>query len=328
MPSTSAHPRWNRPAAWIMAIVAVTLGGIYVVNEWTPRQPASVRILPDGLSVLDNRGNELWRRIFGTLNMKSYHLGERLSWVGDLDGDGRLEVLFIPAVAANPPTSFPLICFDSVGRELWRYVPTRTLVKRDRVIHPLYKVRQFAVVRNKIVVSSHHHLYYPGVITLLSAKGQAEREYWHPGHLHALAIGKRHGRSIVYAGGINNFRSAATLVALDLERFAGAAVENGSPYFQGMAPGVELARLTFPRTVLNQAYPYNHVVSIAPEGDGVHADIREQLDLPTAGSIQYHLDENFNLRSVSLSDWYVMEHRRFTKAPLPTEVQLRPIRID
>ena len=168
------------------------------------------------------------------------------------------------------------------------------------------------VLGDKIIVTSHHHLYYPSQIAILDHQGRLLREYWHPGQLNALATGTYQGKAAVYVGGVSNVhdRMGATLVVLDPETLAGAAVEHGKPSFDGMPPGVELARVVFPRSVLSIHERYNGVNSIFSRDGRVIAHVHERLTGSAQPSIQYHFNDRLELEQVVVSDVFAAEYRK------------------
>ena len=295
---------------WVVAGVALL--ALVLLAALVVRRPvlASVSVTHDALQGLDRDGVVLWQHAFGILNEQAYADGGRRSWIGNLGGNP--VVLFVP-VAANMVTDpVPLVCLDHQGREQWRFTPGKTVTRNRDVFAPPFVVRQFAVIGDKIVVTSHHHLYYPSQVAVLDTGGHLLREYWHPGHLNVLTTGTYGGRPTAFLGGINNVRHAATLVALDPEQLSGAALEKDQPAFDNMPRGNEVARLLFPRSGINQADPYNVVIHLLATPGEVIADVRERLAGADPPSILYHLDDHLNLRQVVVSDVFQREFTALT----------------
>ncbi len=172
------------------------------------------------------------------------------SWVGDLEGDGDNEVLFVPAPPANFSETTPLICFEHSGEERWRFLPGASVRFGSEEYLPPFFVDGFAAAPidpgglNHILVNGRHHRYYPTQISLLSASSQPLREYWHAGYFRAFPVHDldKDGKNEIYLAGINNARRTAEVVVLDPERFLGAGEEPTAPSYQmaGVAPGVEI----------------------------------------------------------------------------------------
>ena len=143
---------------------------------FAPGLPVVGRVDETGLVVLDARGRELWRKQFlAGLTAMSWTLSERRLWIGDLDGDGRPEVLFA-ARGIAPAGEDALICYAADGRERWRYVPGRSVQTSEGSYPPPLSVRALAVTklgdRMIIALSSSHYPYAPSQVSLLSGDGK------------------------------------------------------------------------------------------------------------------------------------------------------------
>ncbi len=122
-----ATPRrlWRRFAGWLGAAALVALG-LLAIHYW-PGKPVSYRVERDTFIALDAQRRECWRKVFPypLLEANSPELSSRYTWIGDLDGDGRNEVLFAPHPLTSQQESTPLICYDDRGVERWRFVNRR-----------------------------------------------------------------------------------------------------------------------------------------------------------------------------------------------------------
>lgn len=273
----------------------------------------SVRVESETLLGLDAKARVLWRNPVPGVDASRYLDGERHLWVGALSGD-EPAVLFVPIPTGVTQESVPLICLDKHGRELWKFNPGKSVRGRNSFTPP-FIVRQFVVVGGKIVVTSHHHKYSPSQIAVLDSKGKLLREYWHPGNLNILVAGSLRAKPVVFLGGLNNVRGLATAVVLDPERLEGSASENGQPHFAGMAPGVEEARIFFPRSGLDPDAPYNAVVQILPRAQGTLVSVHERVTGTDRPSVDYHFSPDLQLTKVVFSDVFVTEFARHFKRP-------------
>src|SRR5205085_485358 len=179
----------------------------------------------------------------------------RRVWIGDLDGDGRPEVLFVLAPAHHASMAHALVCFNDRGVEQWRFVPGRTVRTATESFAPPYAIQNIAVGRvlNNgalgIVVTSVHYTWYPSQVAVLTPGGKLAGEYWHSGGLPQLAVADldQDGRDEIYLAGINNARHAATLLVLDPQNLRGVTHEEDPAYqLLDQPPVPPRARLFFP----------------------------------------------------------------------------------
>ncbi len=156
--------------------------------------PNSYRLDERTLTVLDTQGRALWTRRFDPpVNPEAYRdpAHPRLAWFGDIDGDGRTELLFALS-RRDAGAQSALICYSDAGEEKWRFSPGRMVATRKQVFHPPYAIAEIDAGRQGkdgvIAVASAHHLRYPGQVAVLSAGGELRREYWHAGNLGRVAL--------------------------------------------------------------------------------------------------------------------------------------------
>jgi hypothetical protein len=141
--------------------------------------------------VLDGHGRELWRKDFGALLEQSYAPEfplQRYVWLGDLDGDGTTEVLFVQLPQDPLDTERGLWCFSSTGRVKWRFQPGRTMRSHTgQTFPPPYRILQLTVgpvgPRGTlgIALSSVQVPWWASQIALLDVEGKLVREYWQNG---------------------------------------------------------------------------------------------------------------------------------------------------
>lgn len=328
-PTPVAVPRRAYPSlVWVVALLVAIVGSWVLLARGWERPLSSVRVDQESLVGVDDRGGVLWRRSFGALRETAYHDGERRSWVGDLDGDGQPEVLFIPTPAANVPADVPLVCLDAHGRERWRYQPQDTIRIGSDSFGPPWVVRQFMVLDGRIVTTTHHHLYYPAHVSILDHRGRVLREYWHSGHLNTITTTKYDGRNVILAGGVNNARRLATMIVLDPATLDGAGEEEPAYRYHDKQRGVERRRIVFPRSRLPVTDPYNVAFRIFATTSEITVDVQEQPSDATPPSIQYRFNNDLTLRDVGFSDQYAARYHATIQSPLTDEIpRLHPITI-
>lgn len=317
LPSASVPRPWYvRP--WTCGPgLGVLLVGIALLGLW-PRHlvPASVRAQGNMLVALDVDARECWRLTFPALSADA---GAGSAWIGDLDGDGQHEVLY-PYYSGVPASGTSLLCIGADGRERWRFTPGRAVRTADGTFGPPFDVKRFLVGRfgrageQRVMVSSAHTVYYPTQLALLDDHGRLLREYWHPGHLPALATTTIDGILFVVAGGVNNARKQATMILLDPDNFSGASHEEQPAYaIQGYGPGRERARIFFPRSCINeQLEPFAFVASIRERPDYLTADIQHHQRGSDA-TIFYDLNPDLTLRGMIIGSSFAFTHEQLHK---------------
>lgn len=266
--------------------------------------------------MLDVDGRALWRKVLNPAPTRPSYEGDyQKFWTGDLDDDGRIEVLLAYQSIGSESA---LICFSDTGREKWRFAPGRQ-VHTDRQTYPVhFAPANFALARwgeggSWTVVLSSTHLEFPTQVALLAKDGRMLGEYWHSGHLPHIAVSGRE----LWLGGVNNKHKRATIVVLDADRIAGASVE-GDPYYQirDFPPAAEKARFLFPRTCVNiKSQLYNCVTRLAVETDRADVQIAE-LPLPTGATVWYTLGRDFAVKRAFFLDSFLVKHSEMRAAGL------------
>jgi hypothetical protein len=318
-PPVPPRRTWRRFAGWLGAAALVTLA--FLTVDYWPGKPVSYRVERDTFIALDAKGRECWRKMFPypLLEANSPEISSRYTWIGDLDGDGRNEVLFAPHPIVSQPESTPLICYDYRGVERWRFVNRRRVRTSTEDFAPVFGLAGFLVtprgrgLGNVILVTTTHYLYYPSEVALLEPDGHLLGTYWHSGHLNFLQAADldNDGKTEFYLAGISNAWHAATLVVLDQDRFVGASQEPQAPDYQllGFAPPAERSRIIFPRSCLNTTFdPYNPVLSLSVGYDEI---VLQTMELVGHGAgIFHHLSPELRQHRVSISDSYRIEYQR------------------
>src|SRR6185295_14958984 len=101
------------------------------------------------------------------LEANSPELLSMYTWVGDLDGDGRNEVLFAPHPLTPVQESTPLICYNYRGVERWRFTNRQPVRTSTEEFTPIFGLAGFLVtprgpgLANVVLAASSHYLYYP-----------------------------------------------------------------------------------------------------------------------------------------------------------------------
>ena len=313
--------RWLKVAAAAVAICVTAFIVIQIESE--DRLPQSGRLDKTTLTVFNAEGKELWHKSFSDEFWPEYYdhgLAQRL-WFGDLDGDGRREVLFLYHPAGNPYShSTTLICFSNRGEEKWRWTPGKALPE-FKDTPTIYFTFGFVVLKaaksghRRIVVSSQCHPFYPDQIAIVDSKGKTVSEYWHSGILNHLALADLDGsgREEIIATGISNGYHQATLIVLDSDKVFGASTEAARPEIQlhGMGAAQERVRLLFPRSDLNKDLAvYNEGKDMTIDQGRIRLLVSE-CSLNPDCEILYEFDKSFHLRDVTPADFFRSAHKQF-----------------
>ena len=308
--------------ALLLVCASIFVGLYFGGNRKGP--PSRFRLDSKVLTVTDDRGRELWRWTFpdefrpGTTpeSLRS----ERRASFGDVDGDGRIEMLFVYDPVSRDKAGTTLFCFSEKGEVKWRFTPGGTVRTPGPVFDLPYVTERLVVLRQAgrpgqaVLVTSHHITFYPNQVALLSGDGRLVGEYWHSGHLSKMDAADLDGDGIqeVLLAGVNNGYKAATLVVLDPREIAGASAEEDAQYqIQGFGPAKEKARILFPRTCINRKledYSVARQLSVQPGviQVGTHERLIPELD---TGGVIYLFTWALELKGVDFSDRLRVLHR-------------------
>jgi len=320
----AASPRRLKIMAAITATAAIGVAAYLIFRMFTVvDQPQSARLDGSMLIVMNAKGEDLWRKTLPDGFSTEYYsqgLAPRM-WFGDLDGDGRSEVLFLYNPAGTAMShSTTLICYSDRGKEKWRWHPGKVLPELEGT-PSIFQIINLAVLKAKpgeprrIVVSSYHMPFYPHQIAMVDANGKTVSEYWHSGHFDFLTLADLDGdgREEIIASGISNGYRQATLVVLDTNRVFGASTEVARPDIQLHSMGVaaERVRLLFPRSDMNKILSvYNQGNDVIVANGKTRLAVLECSQHPSC-QIWYEFDRNFHLILAEADDQFRTAHAEF-----------------
>lgn len=272
----------------------------------SPEPPADFRVEVSTLIVVDGEGRELWRHRFPSrLESASYNQRNliRRCVFADIDGDGRIETLFVYVPLEFAEVGTPLFCFDEDGKVRWQFEPGRPIRDTRQEYLPPYFISSLSVIPVKdaglqILVSSNHYLHNPNQVALLRPDGTLVSEYWHSGHLYSVAHADLNGDGVeeILLAGVNNGYRLGTLVIFEARSVSGASSQPGRQIF-GFPPGSEKAVVLFPRTCVSKDASYNRVLElrITRERRIVIAVAEGVSEARNPGVMIYELDFNLNV---------------------------------
>jgi hypothetical protein len=256
-----------------------------------------------------------------------------LSWVGDLDGDGKQEVLFAYSpdngrvIAAKKSPGSQLLCFSQRGHLKWSFQVGRKVRDITGDIHPPFSAEVVRVASSpgprpasRIIVASGHPTDQAFQLAFLDSKGRLRAEYWHPGAVdHLLVSRDPNGSARLIAAGVNNGEHQATLVELDPFALNGPStpfsMKDQTFRILDMPEAHEDLVVLFPRTCLSGKAPYTRIDHIQAYEGGVL--VVEIEDYERSNRLTYYdFDSSLRLRRAFVSSQFREEHMKLEQAGL------------
>jgi hypothetical protein len=298
-----------------------------------PRAPASWEVTRNALRVYDAEKRLLWAHRFDfPLHEQSYADSVQARHppvlMDELDGDGRVEVLFLSEPAL--PSSRGLYCFNQDGTLRFRHQPGRTVrFGSTDYSGPWRAGRVFTTSRlnelKSIWLVSYHLAGFPTVLERLDAAGQVSGEYWSGGQVGSVELSPPGGPRLVFVGATDDEHRSASLAVLDDSRPMGAS-PSASPSYQcqGCPPGTPVAFLLFPRIEAARVVDSFAIV------DDIRVDALNQMilsvrhetaplvdqDTRDKSRTRYFLDATFRILSGEFDQSYRSVHSQLEKARL------------
>jgi hypothetical protein len=271
----------NRPASKavakalpLMGLVSVGLVAavLFIPKLLGSRPPSDFHIRGSVLSVLDDKGRELWKYDTGLENLETeaiyrqYFQFRRINpenWaavlphlvIKDLDGDGRPEVLF-STQTQDEFNEGELICFGSRGDIRWRIRTGREMRFGEENFSADYRIHGLVVAdldgdgRSEIVVDSFHRPNFPCQLLVLDNAGKTLGEYWSSGQFMDIVVHDLDGdgKPEIIAGGTNNEYRSGVLAVFRADRVHGASPQSLDHYVcQRLDPGTQEFFVFLPR---------------------------------------------------------------------------------
>ncbi|MBK5294630.1 MAG: hypothetical protein JJE04_23480 [Acidobacteriia bacterium] len=266
--------------------------------------------------VTDDRNREVFRKVFESAPRQDLAsaIGQ---YLGDLDGDGRIEII-MPYISSRSDTiGAHLYCYSEKGEELWRLQPKPVVSDRVTKFSSIYVLRGYQVFPSPerdgtkwIITSFVHHYDYPSVAILVDSKGKQRGQYWHSGHFFDVHTTDLNGDGIdeVLLAGTDKDTNRAMIRIFDPRQMSGAQVmPRGHPnQLLGFPPGTEKATVLFERTRLNKKFDhFNFAYWIGPTSNptdrSFQVSVSEHLD-GAQGYLTYTIRPDLSITSVFASD--------------------------
>jgi hypothetical protein len=326
--------RWSSAVAVIVAAFALLVPKLSTVD----RNPAYTRAQDEFFVVLNENGDELWKKNIGS----GFEGGpgqmpvSSLSAVADVDGDGKREVLFLVPEPGIPIGRVikSLVCYDPNGNERWRFkyhpemVFGRDSFSGDYVFEaPLLLDHSDNDGRQEIVFVAHHGTWWPSVVGRIDAKnGTILSEYWHPGWIKVLPeVIDENGIKRIIGAGYNNAFGKSALVVLDSRRVGGHAPATAEFTPQGIGEATEVFYALLPKTDLDMLGSYNPSASFIYRNSRGLIEVQSARTVPGEKTVEggvietvrvivyFYFDSGLNCVDVKLGDDFINYHTRLEK---------------
>jgi hypothetical protein len=275
------------------------------------------------LRVLDDRGRLCWEKRLPPLHPT--YRGEVLdkTLVGDIDGDGRREVLLNTLPENLAAEGGRLTCFEQDGRQRWQVRLGSARKFGSRFFEHSYRGRHLRLVRAAgrpyVLTVANHYLWYPSQTAMRDPHtGRVVEEYWHPGAVHHCLVRDLDGDGApeLLLGAINNPGDGighAAVARLSLPFSRSARLDHDSRYPPVTGGGeAAYALLPVPDVV--------RVAGLLPLLSDLHVSaagrVVVQAILPENSAIVYSLNRDLNIADVRFSDSFAAIHDRFFKQRL------------
>lgn len=319
------------------ALLLIVLTGLAAAAYFLflrPSGPAGIEIRGSSLVVTDKHGREIWSRDTGRPDLlsneiyqehfrpKRFDFNYQPIWpfcaIRDLDGDGRVEILFSIQTESEVREG-TLIVYDDKGNERWTFEAGGEFSSGTKSFPHEYRIFGFNVDdydgdgRLEVLVLSHQKLDWPCQAVLLDSAGRIKGEYWNAGYFMDGAAGDvdRDGQIELILSGVNNEYARGCVAVFKPGQLHGASPQVSDEYrMPQLDEGRQTAYIIFPRSDVQEARyrqgdPVNYFW-IHKEG-GLSAETTET-------QIIYELDPSLTCLYVTLSDPFKNLHRELVQA--------------
>jgi hypothetical protein len=333
MPSPS--PGWPAriPRLVQAGLIAALAIGLFAAASFlwkavTAGPLASIALRENKFVALDKAGRTLW----------TYPLPEGspalppgrtpgITYVGDLDSDGRNEVLVsapypVPLSASEKEYERQLYCFSETGKLLWSFDPQGTITFGSGDYGPPWIIQRWLLYRaggeTRIALVVTHHVWWPSALVILDARGRELARYVNSGDILSLASMETPSGPLLLAGGVSNANGPSGFLAvLDGKDPSGNSPEKPGSEFEckSCPPGHPLHYFVFPRSEVNvlALSPFNQVYSTRPLQAVVEVSTHESNFADIGAMAIFEFTPDFHLMKARWSDGYPQLHGEFER---------------
>jgi len=223
--SARAKIRWRATTILVGSLALAALGALLVFRPAHAPNPQRATVVGTKLTAFDDAGHALWRYQFpGPLLPiaagSNFDLAQNSeTYVQDLNGDGKTEVLVAASHGVKDESSDELYCFAANGRLLWHYQPHADFRFVGRKASGPWKLRAITIIPEvgdaKVVwVAFSDAMFAPTFVASVDAAGHSEIRFVSSGNVNDMTTVVNEQGTFILAGGINNEYRTASLAIL------------------------------------------------------------------------------------------------------------------
>jgi hypothetical protein len=306
-------PAWSALALAGVA-VAVALG---LASALQPRSlPATWSFEGRELIAYSDSGRALWRHSFGRMVSRPSTLSRGIGALGDVNDDGRPDVLTAVRFAASsgtPSESDAVFAFGADGALLWSVQPELVLAADAETFEGPWHVHDIVTGVSddgpRTWIAFSHHTWWPGFVIEVAPNGTFDLRYVQPGRIYSLTYWKVGTRTLLMAGGTLNEAGRASMALVDLDQPpARWRAEGGLVLECASCPRDDpAAMLLLPTPDVTRALfrPYGWVTGGRLLDSGVEVSTNDGF----GGGSLFQVSEDFQVTSAARSDRYWQVHR-------------------
>lgn len=338
MPRSSHFPGWLVPALLSALLLVLILGGLWLYQWYFIGSiPDHLTVEEEYLAAYDKQNRLCWRQPVPGINPDAYKAQSSVDSsigppthssscvIADIEGDGRIEVLFTYWPKSLYESSGKLCCFEQDGSVRWEFRFGRKRFFGERELSSNYLGNMVRLVhahgKNWILSVSHHDHWFPAHAVVHDPEtGQIHQEYWHPGWIqvcNAFDLDNDGSQEILLAG-VNNPGSGLGHIGLAVLKVAATqqkpVPDRVGADIRAFTGGSELAYCLFPRSDILTSQ------GLVPQADVLAIVDGKQIMVRTNGpdktDVVYHLDFSLNQIEFRISDGFAGVHELLRKRGL------------
>ncbi len=288
--SASAKIRWRTATILAGSLAVVALAALFVFRPAHTPNPQRATVVGTKLTAFDDAGHAIWRYQFpGPLLPiaagSNFDLSQNSeTYVQDLNGDGKNEVLVAASHGVKDESSDELYCFAANGRLLWHYQPHADFSFVGRKASGPWKLRTLMIVTEAtsraVWAAFSDPVFAPTLVASVDAVGHAQIRFVSSGNVNDMTNVVTQQGTFILAGGINNEYRTASLAILDSHQPPAASPQTPGNRFECLncPSGRPLRYVLLPRSEVNvgSGMPYNWVTSLYRRGGTIAVSTMEQ----------------------------------------------------